>query len=366
MRHLSVKRVVIKVGTNTICKKDGTVDHHYIEDLARQVVELDKKKIQSIIVTSGAIGSGSSELKLNAKQKDIAEKQACAAVGQTIVMQAYRDAFRKYGKCVGQVLLTYGAFSDRKRYLDLRRTVDELFALDVIPIVNENDVISTDEIEEIFGDNDKLSALVASKIDADVLLMLTDVDGLFDRNPETDKNAKLIGTVDEITKDIERIAGSRKNERSVGGMRTKIAAAKIAMQSGCSVVITNGKIDDIIVRIVKGEEIGTLFTPKRRYTNKERWVLFASPRGKIFVDSGAEKALRDGKSLLIWGIDAVEGKFEEGDVVRIDDFAKGITNYSCVELADLKERCLSERKTGAQKTGNDKVVISNENIVILD
>jgi glutamate 5-kinase len=365
MRAIDAKRIVVKIGTNIICKSDGTVDQKYIEDVARQIVELDKRRIQTIIVTSGAIGTGSAELGLDGKQKSLAQKQACAAVGQPAVMLAYHEAFKKYGKSVGQVLLTYGAFSDRKRYLDLRRTMEELFSLGVVPIVNENDVISTDEIEESFGDNDKLSALVASKIDADLLLMLTDVDGLYDRNPAFDKDAKLISEVDEITKDIERMAGSRKNERSVGGMKTKIAAAKIAVQSGCSMIIANGRLQDVILRAVSGEEIGTLFTPRKKYSNKERWILFGSPRGKIFVDSGAEKALREGKSLLPWGIEGIEGKFKEGDIVRIGDFAKGIVNYSSSELMRLKEDCINERKAGITNPKN-RVVIDSDNIVLFD
>lgn len=366
MRAIDAKRIVVKIGTNIICNSDGTIDKKYIADVARQIIELEKRNIQTIIVTSGAIGTGSAELGLDGKQKSIAEKQACAAVGQPTVMLAYHEAFKKYGKSVGQVLLTYGAFSDRKRYLDLRRTMDELFSLGAIPIVNENDVISTDEIEEVFGDNDKLSALVASKIDADLLLMLTDVDGLYDRNPEFDKNARLISEIDEITKDIERMAGTKKNERSVGGMKTKLAAAKIATQSGCSMIIANGRVENVILRAVRGEEIGTLFTPKKRYSNKERWILFGSPRGKLFIDSGAERALREGKSLLPWGIDAIEGRFKEGDIVRIGDFAKGIVNYSSSELSKLKEECISERKAGLKKNGGNRVVVDNENIVLLD
>jgi len=361
MRDMKVKRVVIKVGTNTLCKKGGTLDFKYIDDLARQVIELDKKSIQSIIVTSGAIGSGRSELELNGRQTDIAEKQACAAVGQTTVMLAYRDAFRKYGRSVGQILLTYGAFSDRARYLNLRETIDELFRMGVVPVVNENDVISTDEIEEGFGDNDKLSALVASKIDADLLMMLTDVDGLYDRNPMTDRHAKLISTVDEVTKDIERIAGVKRDSRSVGGMKTKITAAKIAMQSGCYMVIANGRLENVILRITKGERIGTLFTPKKRYSNRERWILFASPRGKIFVDTGAERALRKGKSLLPVGIDDVEGRFQEGDVVRIGGFAKGISNFSADDIQKIRKTC----GTGGKRT-NNRAVVSNDSIVILD
>ena len=365
MRALEAKRVVIKIGTNTICKDDGTVDSSYLEDVARQVGLLEKKGVQCIVVTSGAIGSGAAELGLEDARKDVARKQACAAVGQAILMMAWRDAFKKHGKSVGQVLLTYGAFSDRKRYLNLRAAIDELFRLGAIPVVNENDVISTDEIDEIFGDNDKLSALVASKIDADLLILLTDVDGLYDRNPDADPDAKLIPTVDEITKDIERIAGSHRNERSVGGMKTKINAARISMESGCNMVIANGRTKDIIVRVVEGEEIGTLFSSKAKYSNKERWILFACPRGKINVDSGAQKALREGASLLPCGITSVEGEFRDGDVVRIGDFAKGIANYDSAAIPELIEQCRAENGAG-QKVGNSKVVVDSHNIMIFD
>lgn len=366
MRKLSPRRIVVKIGTNTLCGEDGTLDLEYVSDIVRQIAELESRGIRCMIVTSGAIGSGCSELDLDGRQTSIAEKQACAAVGQTQVMLSYREALGKHGKSVGQVLLTYGAFSDRKRYLNLRKTIDMLFEMGVIPVINENDVISTDEIEESFGDNDKLSALVASKMDADLLMMLTDVDGLYDRNPAVDTNAKLLSTIDEITKDIERIAGVRKNRRAVGGMKTKITAAKIAMQSGCHMVIANGRLKNVILRIVDGEEIGTLFTPTKKYSNKERWILFASPRGEILVDAGAEKALRAGKSLLPLGVEGVQGRFKEGDVVRIGSFAKGIANYSSSEMRTLREQCLNERKAGLGKTGNDKVAVSNENIVILD
>jgi glutamate 5-kinase len=365
MRTLEAKRVVIKIGTNTICKGDGTVDSSYLEDVARQVVVLEKKGGQSIIVTSGAIGSGAAELGLEDARKDVARKQACAAVGQAILMMAWRDAFKKHCKSVGQVLLTYGAFSDRKRYLNLRASIDELFRLGAIPIVNENDVISTDEIDEVFGDNDKLSALVASKIDADLLILLTDVEGLYDRNPDADPDAKLIPTVDEITKDIERIAGSHRNERSVGGMKTKINAARISMESGCNMIIANGRAKDIIVRVVEGEDIGTLFSSKAKYSNRERWILFACPRGKINVDAGAQKALRAGASLLPCGITSVDGEFRDGDVVRIGDFAKGIANFASTAIPELIDQCKAENGAG-KKVGNSKVAVDSHNIVVFD
>ncbi|HSV41802.1 MAG TPA: glutamate 5-kinase, partial [Methanomassiliicoccales archaeon] len=334
-----VRRVVVKIGTNTICNADGKVDHLYIDNVARQILDLNGRDIQVIIVTSGAIGSGSTELGLNDIKKNLATKQACAAVGQGILMMAWRDAFARRGRCVGQVLLTYGAFSDRKRYLDLKRAFDEMFLLGVVPVVNENDVIATDEIEETFGDNDKLSALVASKMDADLLIILTDVDGLFDRDPEADPDAKLISIVDEITKDIDRIAGSAKSDRSVGGMRTKINAARIAMESGFNLVIAKGRTENVLTRVVAGEDLGTLFTPHSRYSNKERWILFASPKGKLTVDDGAEEALRAGKSLLPCGITGISGRFKAGDVVRINGFAKGIANFSAPDMESLVNEC---------------------------
>lgn len=366
MRELNARRVVVKIGTNTICTAAGKVDQGYLDGVARQVMELARRGIQVIVVTSGAIGSGSTELGLNGKPKDVAMKQACAAVGQASLMMAWRDAFKDHGKTVGQVLLTYGAFSDRIRYLNLKNAIDELFRLGAIPIVNENDVIATDEIEEGFGDNDKLSALVASKIDADLLILLTDVEGLYDRNPGVDPDARLIGTVDEITKDIERIAGSNKSDRSVGGMRTKIAAARIAMQSGCNMVIANGRLEDVILRVVSGEEVGTLFTASSRYSNRERWILFAGPKGKILVDEGAERALRQGRSLLPCGVVGVEGRFKEGEVVRIGTFAKGVTNFSSAELPKIIESCRRQKENGRSKVGNDQVVIGNQDIVLLD
>ncbi|MCE5296693.1 MAG: glutamate 5-kinase [Euryarchaeota archaeon] len=363
MRDLKAKRIVVKVGTNTLCKSEGGIDDAYIEGLAEQIVEMEKLGIQTILVTSGAIGSGSSELGLDGINKDMAMKQACAAVGQATLMMAYRDIFKMYGRSVGQVLLTYGAFSDRVRYLNLKKAIDEMFKLGVVPIVNENDVIATDEIADVFGDNDKLSALVASKMDADLLILLTDVDGLYDRNPNTDENAKLIRTVDEITPEIERMAGGRKNERSTGGMRTKINAAKISMTSGCNMVIANGTLDNVVLRIVKGEEIGTLFTAKKVYTNKQRWILFASPKGKIELDEGAQKAVRDGRSLLACGIVNIEGKFKAGDVIRIDGFAKCITKCSSEEMAELVHRCRGEHINGK---GNNNIVAENTDIIITE
>jgi glutamate 5-kinase len=365
MRDISPKRIVVKIGTNTICREDGTVDTDYLEGVARQVSSLREAGLEIIVVSSGAIGSGMYELGLRERPREVSVKQACAAVGQAILMMEWRAAFRKEGLIVGQVLLTYGAFSDRIRYLNLRKAMEEMFRLGVVPIVNENDVISTDEIEDIFGDNDKLSALVASKADADLLILLTDVDGLYDRNPSVDKDAVLIPTVDEITKDIERMAGGNKNDRSVGGMKTKITAARIAMESGCNMIIANGRTEDIIAKAARGAEVGTLFTARYRYGNRERWIMFAAPKGKISIDDGAEAALKQGRSLLPCGVKEVEGRFKEGDIVRINGFAKGVVNFSSTALAELLEECRAEKAKSHSKVGNDKVVVGHENIVLL-
>ena len=363
MRELSIKRMVIKIGTNTICNEDGSIDQNYLKDIARQVVDLESRNIQCIIVSSGAVGAGSSELGLDGIQKDIAMKQACAAVGQSLLMRAWREAFSRYGKKVGQVLLTYGAFSDRTRHLNLRKTIDELFRLNAVPVVNENDVIATDEIEEIFGDNDKLSALVAGSTDADLLLLLTDVDGLYDRNPDVDPHALLIPVVDEITEDILRIAGSKKNERSTGGMRTKINAAMIAMECGYTMIIANGRTENVITKIASSEELGTMFTPNSHYSNRERWLAYAFPRGTVYVDEGAERAIRTGNSLLPCGITSVDGTFKRGDVVRIGSFAKGVANCSSDELEVQLALYRAEKEEG-KRNKNETAFISHSNIIL--
>ncbi len=239
------KKLVIKIGTNLLTKEGMCgLRTDFISHIAKQIVEL-KKDYDVLIVTSGAIGAGCTELGIK-KSRDIETKQALAAVGQSTVMRTYHDAFKKYKISVGQILLSYGDFSDRKRYLNLRKVIEKLLNVGVIPILNENDSISIDEIGKGFGDNDTMSALVSSKINADTLVILTDIDGLYDKNPKTNKDAKLIKIVEKITKDIEKAAGKSGSAFSIGGMATKIKAAKIAMDSGCNIIIANGHKDDIL------------------------------------------------------------------------------------------------------------------------
>ncbi len=345
------RRIVIKIGTSLLTEKLCGLKIDLINQIAKQIADLKKQGNEILIVTSGAIGAGCMELNLK-KPREIEMRQALAAVGQSTVMGAYHDAFANYKIKVAQILLTYEDFSNRNRYLNLRNAINKLLELGVIPIVNENDPISVDEIGATFGDNDKLSALVASKVNADLLIMLSDIDGLYDKNPKTSKDAKLIKVVRDITKEIEKAAGKSGSLFAIGGMITKIKAAKIAMDSGCDMIICNGRKNDILNKALKGEE-GTLFIAKEKLSNKERWIKFSKANGKIIINERAKEVLLKGKaSLLSIGVDDVEGDFEKGDAVSINDFAKGISDYSSKELDKLKGK-------------KGKVVVKSENIVLL-
>jgi len=346
------KRIVIKIGTNLLTEKLCGLKTDFINHIARQISELKKQENEIIIVTSGAIGAGCTELGVK-KSREVEVRQALAAVGQSTVMGAYHDAFSKYGIKVAQILLTYEDFSNRKRYLNLRKALDKLLELGVIPIINENDPISVDEIGATFGDNDKLSALVASKVNANLLIMLSDIDGLYDKNPKTNRDAKLIKEVSVITKDIERAAGKSGSSFAIGGMASKIKAAKIAMDSGCNMIICNGRKENILAKAIEGKE-GTLFKTKESLSNKERWIKFSKAKGKIMVNECAQDVLlKGGASLLAVGVDKVMGDFEKKDIIGINDFAKGITDYSSEDLDKIKGK-------------KGKVVVKSENIVLLN
>ena len=339
------KRIVIKVGTSTLTDDNHRLVHAKVEKLAREIVELRRRGKEVILVSSGAIGAGIGKLNLKQRPRDIKLLQATAAVGQSILMSTYDRYFSAYGQTIAQLLLTHADFRSRQRYLNLRNTLLTLLKSGVIPIINENDTTAVDEIK--VGDNDNLSALVASNLEADLLIILTDTDGLFTRDPRRSKRAELIPVVRDITPEIERIAdtGEKTKTSSVGGMRTKIQAAKLAMNAGIPVVIANGAEEDILLRIVEGEPVGTRFLPRKsdRMNDREHWIRFVSPpRGRIKVDEGAKAALvAKGSSLLPSGIIGVEGVFMPGDTVSIIDshnieFARGITNYSSVEIEKIK------------------------------
>jgi len=365
MRNFSnSKRIAIKIGTNTL-SKDGAIDSSYIRSVAAQVAELVKAGREIVLITSGAIGMGAGRLEITDAVTDIKMRQACAAVGQPLLMTEYRKAFDKFGLTCAQVLLTAEVLNKRQTYLNLRNAIETLFKLGVIPVLNENDCVATDEIGTAFGDNDKLSALIASKLDADVLIMLSDIDALYDKDPRKFDDAKPVKAVYEITDQILKSAGSKGSAFAAGGMKSKLEAAKIASNAGCRIVLANGRIKDVVTKIIAGQDIGTVFMPKRKLSNRLRWLLNSAAAGTITIDDGAVEAIKRKKSLLPKGIKSASGSFNAGDVVMLNKIAKAVTNFSSEELKKIAGRHSSEIKNilGA---GKKDVVATPENIVLID
>lgn len=379
------KRVVIKLGTAILMRENGGIALSRFYSFVEGIAELMKSGREVLLVTSGAVGLGAEKLGLSGKPKELPLKQACAAIGQGRLMALYSDAFQTLGITTAQILLTAEDFSNRKRYLNLRSTISELMRLKVLPIINENDTVSTAEIEPLrsaehfkvnFGDNDKLSALVASKVEADMLVILTDVDGLYTQDPRKGEGAELISVVEMFTPEIEALAteppSGRETKVSRGGMKTKLEAAKASTQSGCSTIIAGGKVAGIIPRLFKGEPLGTLFLAKPGLTGKKRWIAFATTvKAAVIVNEGAKRALLKGKaSLLPAGIVKVKGQFDRGDVVSIVDengseFARGIANYSSAEAEKISgmhsaaiDEMIEER--------NYDAIVTRDNIALLE
>ena len=362
MRDLSkTKRIVIKVGTNVL-SRNRCVDTDFLRTLATQISALVQQKRQVILVTSGAIGMGAGALRITHKIGDVKKRQACAAIGQGILMHEYRQAFGACGQEVAQVLLTNKIMSSRKYYVNLKNTVETLLKMGVVPIVNENDCVSIDEIGLAFGDNDLLSALVASKIDAELLIMLTDVEGLYDENPRRSRRARLVPVVYEITDAIKAMACKSGSTFSTGGMSSKIEAIGIASNAGCKAVLAHGREPEVIGRIVAGEEIGTLFLAKRRLGNRKRWILNCSSEAYIDPDPGAATAIAKSRSLLLVGITGIRGSFQKGDVVHIGDFAKGITEVASDRLSDLLKQKNQRQATEAPQS---QIIVHANNMVVL-
>ncbi|MCP4613143.1 MAG: glutamate 5-kinase [Planctomycetes bacterium] len=365
MRDFSkVKRIVIKIGTN-ILTKNGGIDAGYVRRIARQINSLLKAGRQVIIISSGAIGMGAGQLEMRGKVTNTKMRQACAAIGQPLLMTEYRRSFARYGVTVAQVLLTAQVLNNRRTYLNLRNSIETLLKLAVVPVLNENDSVSTDEIGSAFGDNDKLSALVASKVDADLLILLSDIDALYDKNPQKFADARVIPAVFEITADIIRNAGGRGSVHATGGMKTKIEAAKIASNAGFRIVLADGRAKNVIGRIIAGEEIGTVFMPKRKLSNRSRWILNSHPAGTINIDDGAMRAVKNRKSLLPSGVVSVKGTFEVGAVVMLNDNAMAVTNLSSTQLKSLAGKHSSEIRKILGPEHRDVIAIP-EDIVIID
>lgn len=343
-KFINAKRIVIKLGTNVLRNDDGEASlprlYSYIEDISKLI----KSGKEIILVTSGAVGLGRKKLGVE-KSDDIVLKQACAAIGQSKLMSIYENGFDTYGIKIAQVLLIEDDFAQRRRYLSLRNTLNKLLELGVVPVINQNDTVSTLELETLykdakvsFSDNDKLSALVASELDADLLLILSDINGLYNCNPKTNTNAKIVEQVNDVTDDIMKMA-SGVSDGGRGGMKTKLEAARLVTRSGGKVLITNGKIPHVIKDTFEGNFIGTMFFPSNEsLSGKKRWIGYATNIiGKIIINNGAKKAiLEKGSSLLPIGVTNVINEFKRGEVISIldenkEEIARGITNYSSDE-----------------------------------
>ncbi len=363
-----VDRVVIKVGTSSITMGGEMASSLFMDSVARQVDELRRMGKEVLIVTSGAIGIGLKAMKVKPKPKEIPIRQAAASVGQSILMQKWNDSFQKHGIVVAQILITLDDYSDRETVLNLNNTIDALLQNDVVPIFNENDAICVKEIGPVFGDNDTLSAVIASRIDADLLVIVSDVAGLYDKNPKIYPDAKLITSVTEITDDISGAAGESTSRVGTGGMRTKIRAAEICRDAGCRMIIVSNEVEDMLVKTVIGEDVGTIFVSDICITKKRRWLKAAHPAGTIVIDEGALKALESHKSLLPVGVKDVKGQFSKGEVIQIvckdETVAKGIPNYSSEDINRIKGIHSEKIKDVLGKRTHDDVILS-ENIVLL-
>ena len=374
---INAKRIVFKFGTNVLRGDDGYVSLPRIYSFIEDIAHLVKAGKEVIVITSGAVGLGKKRLGLEGT-KGTALKQACAAIGQSKLMSIYENGFDTYNLVAAQILLTEDDFGIRTRYLSLRTTLNKLLELGTVPIINQNDTVSNVEIapryekmQVCFSDNDKLSALVASELDADLLVILSDVDGLFDKNPKDNPDAKIINEVPEVTEQILTL-GTDASEGGRGGMRTKLKAAQMVTRFGGKVLIANGKTPYIIRKVFDGEEYGTMFLPQNEgLSDKKRWIGYATNIiGKIKVNNGAKKALVEKtKSLLPIGVVDVINEFSKGDVISIldendNEFARGIVNYD----SESCKKVMGNHSDDIMKILNFKnydAIITRDNITIL-
>ncbi|HDQ06002.1 MAG TPA: glutamate 5-kinase [Candidatus Bathyarchaeota archaeon] len=372
---MSSKLIVVKVGTGSLTKNGGILDKELMQSLVDQIATAIKQGNRIIFVTSGAVAAGIAELGIPPKPNDIVFQQVSAATGQSILMSAYRELFKKHGLKVAQILLTSEDLSNRAAYLHICNVLEMTLQLGIVPIINENDVTSTEELTPItkgckvcFSDNDILSVLVANALEADLIIILSNVDGLYTMHPKR-RDAKLIKTVEKITPEIKyEIEGKSRLGR--GGMKTKIRAAEIATSSGIPLVIANSQKENVILDILAGKKIGTHFKPQNRMPQIKRWIAYgASVKGQIFVNEGAKKAILKGASLLPVGVVKLTGTFNEGDVVSLVDqdnveFAKGNPNYNSGEITIIKGLKTNQIKKALGYIRR-KEIIARKNIHIL-
>ena len=372
---LPYSRIVAKLGTNLLTGGGAGLDPAVMGFLVGQVAELHRQGVQVLLVTSGAIAAGQEALKPSQKaRRDIPFKQVLAAVGQGRLMQSYQRLFEPHGIQVAQALIANSDLDDREGYLNVRNTLNGLLDLGVVPVINENDVVAIQEIGPVvFGDNDILSAMVANLVDADLLVILSDIDGLYTADPRRDPDAELVARVERIDSRIEQLAGGAGSRRGRGGMATKIQAARVATSSGVTVVMANGHVPEVLPRVARGEAIGTLFSPTAtKLDSRRRWMLSGiGSRGRIVIDQGAARALTaDHRSLLPAGIRSLQGEFGRGDLVEICDEQEtpvgcGLTNYGASELAKIVGAKSAEiRRLLGYKYGDE--VVHRNDLVLLD
>ncbi|MGA8943640.1 MAG: glutamate 5-kinase [Thermoactinomyces sp.] len=361
-----MKRIVVKVGSSSLTERNGNLCEHKMKEIIRQITYLRQQGIEVILVSSGAVAAGLGQLGLNPGCITVPEKQAAAAVGQGALIDTYQKYFQQQGISVAQLLLTRLDLEDRKRFIHIRNTLETLLKKGVIPIVNENDTVAVEEIR--VGDNDTLSSLVAIVAEANLLVMLTDIDGLYTEDPRKDPRAKKIDEVRSITQELEKIAGDPGSVVGTGGMRTKLIAAKIAVRSGIEVVIASSTEPEVLKKILRGEKAGTHFFPQSRMPSKKSWLAFSTrAEGRIIVDGGAKEALlRRNGSLLLGGVMDVRGHFLEGAIVEISDssgrsIGKGMSSYSSADL-----HLLLERKAWDSRHGKIHEVIHRDMMVIME
>lgn len=347
-----VKRITVKVGTN-ILSCDTGINIPFLEKIGDQVAALKERGYEILLVTSGAIGMGAGELGITERVVTIPMRQACASIGQPLLMHNYREVFRSRGLIIAQILLTREVLDNRLSYLNLQNSVETTLSLGALPIFNENDVVSTAEIGSAFGDNDTLSAYIASKTDSDLLIILSDIDGLYNKDPGKYEDAEIVPFIEEVTDEIRGWAVEGTGSTfSTGGMMTKLVAADIASKAGCASIIADGRQDHVLIDLVAGVELGTYFAPKEKMPHRTRWILNTQPAGTIHVDKGALSALRNHKSLLPIGVVSVDGVFGRGTVVMINDEAKVVTSLTSEEIrsrigyrsAAIKERIGEDEK----------------------
>lgn len=367
------RRIVVKAGTNVLTGGGDSLDLGMMALLVEQMADLHGRGIEVLLVSSGAIASGAQVLDTGGQREDIPSRQALAAVGQSRLMHTYEQLFEKHGITVAQALLSRENITDREGYLNVRNTLLALLDWKVIPIINENDVVAVEEIGvEVFGDNDNLSAMVSNLVDADLLIMLSDIDGLHTADPHEDPDAKLIPNVERVDEAIESLAGANHSSRSRGGMQAKLESVKLAAASGVAVALANGKESRVVTRLAAGEAVGTFFTPTgSKVESRKRWMLSGlSTRGRIVVDAGAADALRRSHgSLLPAGIKEVDGHFKRGDIILVvgssgERVACGIAGYGSEDVAAIKG-LRSDRIREALGYQYGEEVLHRNNMVLL-